>query len=132
MSFGVSSSDPNGYEWSSNSPWSFVRKLSNLFSARFWRLVLDIIWFYTFADDILLEEQLPGRNWMEDVDVQQRTSDSLPHPTQDESIGAYLQRKGYSMIFITQFLIPMLASPWSTDPDVFAETFPARLLIQFM
>ncbi|KAI0812855.1 FAD/NAD(P)-binding domain-containing protein [Xylaria sp. FL0064] len=132
MSFGVSSSNLNGHEWSSNSLWSFVRNLSNLFRARFWRLVLDIIWFYTFADDILLEGESRVRNYMDGPDVQRQNSDNSPLPTYDESIGTYLQRNGYSMIFITQFLIPMLASPWSTDPDVFAETFPARLLIQFM
>ncbi|KAI1170956.1 FAD/NAD(P)-binding domain-containing protein [Nemania sp. FL0916] len=132
MSFGVRSTDRNGHEWSSNSIWSFIRSVSNLISARFWRLVLDIIWFYTFADDILLEEELSMPEDMEPSDTRHKVSKDLPRPILYESIGAYLQRKGYSTAFITQFLIPMLASPWCTDPDHFARSFPAKLMIQFM
>ncbi|KAI8950463.1 FAD/NAD(P)-binding domain-containing protein [Xylaria longipes] len=132
MSFGVSSTDQNGYEWSSNSVWNFFLNLSNLLSTRFWRLVLDIIWFYTFADDILFEEEPSALRHVERADVQHVDSGDLPRPIYYESIGSYLQRKGYSAMFITQFLIPMLASPWCTDPDHFARSFPAKLIIQFM
>ena len=48
------------------------------------------------------------------------------------SIGDFLKGEGYSERFIDDFLVPMVASPWCTDPIEFSKTFPAAKLIEFM
>ncbi|KAI1127285.1 FAD/NAD(P)-binding domain-containing protein [Nemania abortiva] len=130
MSFGVSTSDEAGIEWSSSSVWGFVQKLSNLFSFGFWRLVLGMIWFSIFAEDILEEPSISEDD--KHCDILVETADGLSRPARYETIGSYLRRKGYSASFITYALIPMIASPWCADPEEFAQTFPAKLIIQFM
>ncbi|OTA91941.1 hypothetical protein M434DRAFT_75307 [Hypoxylon sp. CO27-5] len=132
MSFGVSTTDEDGFQWSSHSIWTFVGRLSNLFNIHFWKLVLDIIWFALFAQDILHEEPLRSDRPTDRYCTGTDKSEEPLEPVHYESIGSYLKRKGYSISFINFFLIPMIASPWCTDPDEFAQTFPARLIIQFM
>lgn len=139
MSFGVSTAN-GAFEWGSRSISSFVGKLSNLFSPWFWRLVFDVVRFSLFARDILDEEQQEatcadnsyigysssqGKRVVGEDDPKTRSEPS-------ESIGTYLRRQRYSGQFITYYLLPMVAAPWSADGNEFARTFPAKPLIQFM
>jgi predicted NAD/FAD-binding protein len=49
-----------------------------------------------------------------------------------ESIGQYLERNGYSDAFRDDYLIPMTACVWSTGADKCALEFPALTLVRFM
>jgi predicted NAD/FAD-binding protein len=49
-----------------------------------------------------------------------------------ESIGQYLERNGYSDAFRDDYLIPMTARVWSTAADKCALEFPALTLVRFM
>ncbi|OTA64666.1 FAD/NAD(P)-binding domain-containing protein [Hypoxylon sp. EC38] len=103
MSFGVSTTE-GAFDWSSYSLLNFI------------------------VSDIQQKEATEsfGKGTYDDI----FKKDVMEEPL--ESIGDYLKRKGYSERFINYCLIPMVASPWSTDPDEFARTFPAKFLIQFM
>lgn len=130
MSFGVSALD-GAFEWGSRSATSFIGKLSLLLSPWFWRLVFDMFRFSLFARDALDEQQ---ESTCLDITDQQAEGNAQPaERDQDaahvESIGAYLRAHRYSQQFIDYYLIPMVAAPWCIDPQEFAETFPAKLLI---
>jgi len=45
-------------------------------------------------------------------------------------LGAYLRESGYSRAFIDEYLVPMGAAIWSTDPARMLE-FPARFFVRF-
>ncbi|KAF2471479.1 amine oxidase [Lindgomyces ingoldianus] len=127
MSFGVSA-DHGAFEWGSYSIQSFCHNLVLLFSIWFWRLVFDILRFSLFAEDILDEDHSSHESY----EAGTRPSEIIPTRRQLESIGTYLKRHKYSEQFMTYFLMPMVAAPWCIDPDEFACTFPAKLLIKFM
>jgi predicted NAD/FAD-binding protein len=109
MTFGVCR-DQGAFEWSGDNLNSVFAQRSNLVSPRFWRMVFDIVRFNQFSLDIL------GEN-----------SD-----TNEESIGDYLKREGYSDAFRDDYLIPMTACVWSTGADKCALEFPAVTLVRFM
>jgi predicted NAD/FAD-binding protein len=46
------------------------------------------------------------------------------------TLGRYLDKNGYSRAFRDQFIIPMGAAIWSSDPESF-EDFPARYFVEF-
>lgn len=139
MSFGVSTAD-GAFEWGSHSISSFVGKLSNLFSPWFWRLAFDVVRFSLFARDILDEEQQEAPRADNSyigysISREKRVvGEDIPKTRSEpsESIGTYLRRQRYSGQFITYYLLPMVAAPWSADGNEFARTFPAKTLIQFM
>jgi predicted NAD/FAD-binding protein len=56
--------------------------------------------------------------------------ESLVHGDLDLSLGEYLERGNFSDMFIQQYILPMGAAIWSTDPAQM-QTFPARLFIRF-
>jgi predicted NAD/FAD-binding protein len=60
-----------------------------------------------------------------------RTSLSLLDATDDRMpISEYLEKNNYSRGFIEQFIIPMGASIWSSNPDRFMD-FPVRYMVYF-
>ena len=73
-------------------------------------MLFDIVRFNTFASDILLS-----------------TSEEPM-----ESIGAYLDREGYSKQFRTDYLLPVTASVWANDVEQCRRNFPIRTLVRFM
>ena len=50
--------------------------------------------------------------------------------TQNETLGAYVQRRGYGQDFFDLYLVPMSSAVWSTPPDLMLE-FPATSLLRF-
>ncbi|KAL7267270.1 hypothetical protein RUND412_010151 [Rhizina undulata] len=111
MSFSVSR-DNGRFEWAGPSIHAVFSQRGNVFSLRMWRMLFDIIRFNTFALDLL------------------RQPDSGAGSRQ--TIGEYLEKEGYSDAFREDYLIPMMASVWSTDPDKCAAEFPAVTLVRFM
>lgn len=112
MTFGVSR-DHGRFEWSGTGPGIFAQR-SNIFKARMWRMIFDIIRFNQFALDLLAQK-----------DKHQRQQGH-------QSIGDYLDQEGYSQAFRDDYLIPMTAAVWSTSPDKASLDFPALTLVRFM
>ncbi len=94
-------------------------------------MIFDIIRFNQYAQDLLSasdesEEDPSGAN---------ETGAEFYHnhkSRQQESIGDYLDREGYSEGFRDDYLIPMTAAVWSTSPDKCTLEFPAVTLVRFM
>ena len=110
MTFSVSR-DHGFFEWAGTSIGALFCQARNIFSPRMWHMLFDIVRFNQFALDLLRHEA---------------TTDP------DESIGHYLRREGYSDAFRDDYLIPMAAAVWSTDPDKCALQFPATTLVRFL
>lgn len=106
--------------WGSTSPWSFIGGWPRLFSLWFWRFMFDILRFNFCATDIFAEKSNKSRR--------DKTLDN----ERLESIGEYLDRKGYSDHFKRYYLIADVAAIWCmSTADVF-EDYPAEALIHFM
>lgn len=109
MTFGVSR-DHGMFEWSGTAEGIFAQK-ENIWRPRFWRMIFDILRFNQFALDLLVDDG---------------------NRRQEENIGDYLKREGYSQAFKDDYLIPMTAAVWSTSPDKTSLEFPAITLVRFM
>jgi predicted NAD/FAD-binding protein len=125
MTFGVSR-DGGKFEWAGTSLSAIFAQRQNFFKPRMWRLIFDIIRFNQFALD-LLTTKAESENDPSHADVQK----AEPRPS-DESIGHYLDREGYSQTFKDDYLIPMTAAVWSTNPDKASLDFPAITLVRFL
>ena len=125
MTFGVSR-DMGSFEWAGTNLSSVFAQRANLLRPRFWRMLLDIIRFNLQAPNMLIDEE------ESEVDSTMGPPPKTLPKTNHESIGEYLQRGGYSDEFRDNYLIPMTAAVWSTDPDKAALKFPAITLIRFM
>ena len=110
MTFGVSR-DMGAFEWSGTSLSALFAQPINALRPTFWRMIFDIVRFNLFSLDLLSSASAP--------------SDEL-------TIGEYLEREGYSDAFRDDYLIPMTACVWSTGPDKCALEFPALTLVRFM
>ncbi|KAI9722162.1 MAG: hypothetical protein M1828_004844 [Chrysothrix sp. TS-e1954] len=124
MSLSVSR-DQGAFEWASTSLRGFVSQTSNLLKPSFWRMAFDVVRFNYFATDLLVQLD-KGHGDVKPF------SKALASPSELESIGAYLDREGYSAHFKKDYLIPMVAAPWCIEPDEFSTNFPASTLIRFM
>jgi len=100
-------------------------------------MIFDIVRFNQLALDLLHTEdesegdpnvQGPG----EKTDEKGRPTARTTPRKEQESIGAYLTREGYSAAFRDDYLIPMTAAVWSTSPDKCSLDFPAVTLVRFM
>lgn len=111
MTFGVSR-DHGKFEWAGTGLDAIFCQRKNIFSPTMWRLIFDIMRFNQFALDLL------------------RGGDA--GPDDNETIGQYLDREGYSETFKRDYLIPMTAAVWSTSPDKCSLEFPAVTLVRFM
>ena len=75
-----------------------------------WRMLFDITRFNIFATDIL-----------------EPTS-----PYRCDSIGAYLHCNGYSSAFVENYIIPLTATIWVSDPERLFASNPAIMIIRFL
>jgi predicted NAD/FAD-binding protein len=106
MSFSVKC-ERTGLEYGFSSLNALFAQRRNLFSASFWRMLMDIRRF-------------------------QKEYDRLLEDSRDEArtLAEYLKEAGYSPRFADHFLIPFGAAIWSADPDTFG-THPIRQFVQF-
>ncbi|KAG9097801.1 hypothetical protein FRC06_007176 [Ceratobasidium sp. 370] len=117
MTFSVSR-DGGLFEWAGKDPATLFCQAQNLLRPGMWRMIWDILRFNASALSLIEDEEPDGpRAKGSQVEL---------------SIGAYLEREGYSNEFVDDYLIPMTAAIWSTPPDTCALDFPARTLIRFM
>ncbi|KAL3427156.1 amine oxidase [Phlyctema vagabunda] len=123
MTFGVSR-DQGLFEWSGTSLGAVFTQRKNIFSPRVWRMIFDIIRFNQFALDLLKQE--------EKSEEFATNGNGVHHAEDQETIGQYLEREGYSDAFRDDYLIPMTAAVWSTSPDKCSLQFPAVTLVRFM
>jgi uncharacterized protein len=85
---------------------------SNLLRPQFYRFIREILRFNREAP-ALLAADIPNKTDISDI-----------------PLGEYLSQNAYSRFFIDNYLIPMGAAIWSTDP-VRMLAFPARFFVQF-
>jgi len=139
MTFGVSR-DAGAFEWAGTSLSAVFAQRRNLLSARVWRMLFDIVRFNQFALDLLHTEDEseedpnasgPGEKCNDGGPQQNGKAKPTPQREQ-QSIGDYLTREGYSAAFRDDYLIPMTAAVWSTSPDKCSLDFPAVTLVRFM
>lgn len=107
MSFSVSCRR-TGLEYQGSSLNGLFAQRRNLFSPRFYRLLLDILRF--------------NRDALSLLDHQTNEADS--------TLGEYVRQQRYSEQFINQYLVPMGAAIWSARPQDLLE-FPSRFIIRF-
>ena len=105
MSFSVKC-QTTGLEYNGNTLNSLFAQRSNLLRPSFHRMLRDILRFNRHAPSLL-----------------QSCDDSL-------SLGAYLQQEAYGREFIQNYIIPMGAAIWSTDPQRMHD-FPAYTFVRF-
>lgn len=98
--------DRSGLEYCGSSLNQLFAQRRNLVRPGFWRMLRDILRFNSEA-----RELLDGRE------------DTL-------ELGTYLAREGYSRQFTEQYIVPMGAAIWSTDPQTML-SFPARYFVDF-
>lgn len=115
MTFGISRDD-GAFEWSGTSLGALFAQSANALKPSFWRMIFDIVRFNQFALDLLAIP--PGS--------------AAATKANQESIGQYLEKHGYSDAFRDDYLIPMTACVWSTAADKCALEFPALTLVRFM
>ncbi|KAL9626595.1 MAG: hypothetical protein Q9204_007183 [Flavoplaca sp. TL-2023a] len=127
MTFGVSR-DAGLFEWSGTSLSSIFAQRSNFFRPRMWRMIFDIVRFNQFALDLLSDDE------ESEVDPSGASGSGYcwQSPQEQQSIGEYLDREGYSDAFRNDYLIPMTAAVWSTAPDKASLEFPAITLVRFL
>lgn len=124
MTFGVSR-DQGLFEWAGTSLGAVFAQRRNLFSPRMWRMIFDIIRFNQSALDLLKTEE-------RSEEFVNGNGNGVHYAKEQESIGEYLAREGYSDAFRDDYLIPMTAAVWSTSPDKASLEFPAVTLVRFM
>jgi hypothetical protein len=99
-----------------------------------WRMIFDIIRFNQFALDLLKKEG-HSYGYTNGYANGNGNGNGRVHPAKEpeqETIGEYLEREGYSDAFRDDYLIPMTAAVWSTSPDKCSLEFPAVTLVRFM
>jgi predicted NAD/FAD-binding protein len=92
-------------------------------------MIFDIIRFNQFALDLLTAEEKSEVYRNENA---LWNGNGVHQAEQQETIGEYLDREGYSDAFRDDYLIPMTAAVWSTSPDKCSLEFPAVTLVRFM
>lgn len=107
MGFSVSD-DVTGLEYAGNNLNTLFAQRRNLLSPRFLGMVRDILRFNKCA--------------VEDLESGALSS--------DETLGHYLQRKGFSDMFARSYLLAMTSAIWSADFED-AQQFPAAFFVRF-
>ena len=105
MSFSVQADDGK-IEYSGSSLNGLFAQRRNIVRLPFYRMIRDILRFNKTA--------LPGVDHLDD----------------EETLGNYLRKNGYSHEFIDHYLIPMAAAIWSAEPGSVLE-MPVRFLVRF-
>lgn len=93
-----------------------------------WRMIFDIVRFNQFALDLLSTDEESEL----DPSGANGSGAHLYSPKNQQTIGEYLDREGYSEVFRDDYLIPMTAAVWSTAPDKASLEFPAITLVRFL
>ncbi|HEX4888129.1 MAG TPA: FAD-dependent oxidoreductase [Luteibaculaceae bacterium] len=106
MSFGVQHR-PSGLEYCGSGLLGLFAQRKNIFSARHWRMLLQIKRFNEEATSDLEDGSLRGL-----------------------SMADYCIKKGFGDDFLYRYLSPMSSALWSTPTDI-TLTFPAEALIKF-
>lgn len=122
MALGVSR-DHGAFEWGGKNLASVFCQTRNILSPSMWRMLFDVIRFNQFALDVLIDED----KWQS-----ASGTDTSSAVIQEETIGEYLDRHGYSDAFRDGYLIPITASVWSTSPNQCLDEFPILTLIRFL
>ncbi|HEY8002913.1 MAG TPA: NAD(P)/FAD-dependent oxidoreductase [Phenylobacterium sp.] len=99
--------DDGAFEYSSFGALGLFAQRSNLFSARFWRMLRDVTRFYRHGPKDLAGLEAPLT-----------------------SLEDYLEQKGYCQAFRDDHLLPQAAAIWST-PLAHIREYPAAALIRF-
>jgi predicted NAD/FAD-binding protein len=123
MTFSVSR-DAGALEWAGKNLATIFAQKRNIASKRMWTMLFDIVRFNHYALDLIREEE-------DEIDLDE-TAGLNDLSKDQETIGQYLQRGGYSEAFKDDYLIPMIAAVWSTSPDKCALEFPAMTLVRFL
>jgi predicted NAD/FAD-binding protein len=106
MSFSVRHAD-TGLEYAGSSLNHLFAQRRNLLRPRFWRMLSAINRFNREAVDALNDPA-----------------------TRLETLGEYVQRRGYGRDFFDLYLVPMSSAVWSTPPELML-SFPATSLLRF-
>ena len=106
MSFSVRNA-ATGLEYNGTSLDGVFAQRANLFRPGFLGMLADILRFHREAPKLLLDE-----------------GDETP-------LGAYLHAKGFRGRFVDDYLVPMGAAIWSTEPARMFD-FPARFFVRFL
>lgn len=106
MSFAVSLDD-GAYEYNGNGFAGYFGQGANLFSPRHWRMAADILRFFKESKQV----------------------GSMPADAA-QSLGSWLEQRGYSEWFIQRHIVPMGAAIWST-PATRVLDFPAMAFVRF-
>ena len=104
MSFSVKN-ELSGLEYNGTTLNTLFAQRRNLLRPSFRRMIRDILRFNREAPELL-------------------------NTNSDASLGGYLADGGYSHEFVRDYLVPMGAAIWSTDPAHMLE-FPARYFVRF-
>ncbi|ASP38669.1 FAD-dependent oxidoreductase [Bacterioplanes sanyensis] len=107
MSFSVKC-EQTDMEYNGHDLNSLFAKRSHLISPRFWFMIRDILRF---------NRETRAELDADDID-------------QQETLGSYLQRKGYGDYFRRYYIIPMGAAVWSASEDMMMQ-FPVYFFIRF-
>lgn len=107
MSFSVDS-PASGLQYNGTSVNTLFAQRRNLLNIPFLRMIQEILRF----------------NRETRADLQSDTLDDT------ETLGSYLDRKGYSRYFRNHYIVPMGSAIWSA-PEIVLERFPIRFFLQF-
>lgn len=107
MSFSVRDEN-TGLEYNGTNLNTLFAQRSNIINPKFIKMVLDILKFNKAT-------------------VEQLNTQSV---SEQETLGEYLQRNGYSKAFIYQYIVPMGSAIWSASIDVMMD-FPLKFFLQF-
>ena len=105
MSFSVSSGDA-GLEYNGAGLNALFAQRRNILRPPFYRMIRDILRF--------------NREAMA----------TLPFEEEDQTVGGYLLKHGYSQEFMNDYLMPMAAAIWSAEP-LAIQDMPLRFLVRF-
>ncbi|KAH6778073.1 Cyclopropane-fatty-acyl-phospholipid synthase [Perilla frutescens var. frutescens] len=100
MSFSVSLDKGRGCEWGSRGGLSglFAQK-KNVLNPYFWKMIREII---KFKNDVI--------DYLEELD-------NNPHIDRNQTLGHFVQSRGYSEMFQKAYLIPICGSIWSCSSE---------------
>lgn len=105
MSFSVSSGDA-GLEYNGSGLNALFAQRRNILRPPFFRMIRDILRFNREAVA------------------------TLPFEAEDQTVGGYLVKHGYSREFRNDYLVPMAAAIWSAEP-VAVQEMPLKFLVRF-
>lgn len=104
MSFSVKS-DASGLEYCGSNLNTLFAQRRNIFNVRFYRLIVEILRFNKKGKEFIALSE-------------------------DMTLSQFLHRENFSAYFAQNYLLPMGAAIWSTDPAKMAN-FPAKFFLRF-